>query len=155
MEVKLKNGSVSGDDIKTMPLIEWLSEGVRLFGEDKKQWKFVCSHCKHVQSIGDFIELRKLKISEVNPETAYMSCIGRFDTRIKDVGTLSDKKQPCNYTLGGLFCFAKTYVVTDSGENIPVFEFAQRQTETEVSGAKALRTPPTTEVVGIRAGDIL
>ena len=31
----------------------------------------------------------------------------------------------------------------------------QRQTETEVSGAKALRTPPTTEVVGIRAGDIL
>lgn len=27
--------------------------------------------------------------------------------------------------------------------------------ETEVSGAKALRTPPTTEVVGIRAGDIL
>jgi hypothetical protein len=31
----------------------------------------------------------------------------------------------------------------------------QRQIETEVSGAKALRTPPTTEVVGIRAGDIL
>lgn len=27
--------------------------------------------------------------------------------------------------------------------------------ETEVSGAKALRAPPTTEVVGIRAGDIL
>lgn len=31
----------------------------------------------------------------------------------------------------------------------------QRQTRTEVLGAKALRTPPTTEVVGIRAGDIL
>ena len=34
-------------------------------------------------------------------------------------------------------------------------EHIQRQTETEVSGAKALRTPPTTEVVGIRAGDFL
>jgi len=31
----------------------------------------------------------------------------------------------------------------------------QRQTETKVSGAKALRTPPTSNDVGIRAGDIL
>jgi site-specific DNA-methyltransferase (adenine-specific) len=31
----------------------------------------------------------------------------------------------------------------------------QRQTETEVLGAKALRTPPTSNDVGIRAGDIL
>jgi len=158
MEVKLQNGnSVSGEKIRKIPLIDWLSEGTKLFGADKKQWRFICSHCKHIQSIGDFVELNKLKISDVNPETAYMSCIGRFDKRIanENVGTLSDKKSPCNYTLGGLFCFADTYVLTDDGRTIPVFEFAQRQTEAKASGVETLRTPPTTEVVGIRAGDSL
>lgn len=33
--------------------------------------------------------------------------------------------------------------------------FSQRQGRTEVLGAKALRTPPTSDDVGIRAGDIL
>ena len=36
-----------------------------------------------------------------------------------------------------------------------VYEIRQRKKRTEVLGAKALRTPPTTKVVGIRAGDSL
>lgn len=127
-----KNGSIEGPDLKEMPLNDWLAEGERLFGADMTLWKWKCSHCGHVQSIADFLELKKLGIikKEVDVGTiVYYSCIGRFDTRIpkEDVGTLWDKKirSPCNYTLGGLFCFAKTYVINESGEKIPVFEFAR------------------------------
>lgn len=123
-----QGGSVSGDDLKEIPLEDWLAEGERLFGPDKKQWKWKCPNCGHVQSIADFIELRDLKILDpkFDPgQVAYYSCIGRFDTRIpeEDVGQIGDKKSPCNYTLCGLFVFAKTFVVNESGSH-PVFEFA-------------------------------
>lgn len=126
------NGSVEGPDLKEIPVNDWLAEGERLFGADKKQWKWKCSHCGHVQSISDFLELKKLGIIKAEKDVGtlvYFSCIGRFDTRIpkEDVGTIFDKKlkSPCNYTLGGLFCFAKTFVISESGEKIPVFEFAR------------------------------
>lgn len=107
------NGSIEGPDLKEMPLKDWLAEGERLFGADMKLWKWKCSHCGHVQSISDFLELKKLGIIKAE----------------KDVGTIWDKKtrSPCNYTLGGLFCFAKTFVISESGERIPVFEFAREK----------------------------
>lgn len=124
------NGSIEGPELKEMPLKDWLAEGERLFGADMKLWKWKCSHCGHVQSISDFLELKKLGIIKAETDVGtlvYYSCIGRFDTRIpkEDVGTIGDKKSPCNYTLGGLFCFAKTFVISESGEKIPVFEFAE------------------------------
>lgn len=117
---------------KLIPLKDWLAEGERLFGADMTQWKWKCSHCRHVQSIADFLELKKLGIIKAEKDVGrlvYHSCIGRFDTRIpeKDIGTIWDKKSPCNYTLGGLFCFAKTFVISESGEKIPVFEFAEEE----------------------------
>lgn len=130
-EIKLsQGGSVSGDDLKEIPLKDWLAMGERLFGPDKRLWKWKCSNCGHVQSIADFIELRNQKIvpSDFDAGTvAYFSCIGRFDTRIpeKDVGTISDKKSPCNYTLGGLFVYANTFVIDEAGQKHPVFDFAE------------------------------
>jgi len=127
-----ENSSVEGHELKEISLTDWLAKGERLFGPDKKQWKWKCSLCGHVQSISDFLELKKLGIIKKEVDVGrlvYYSCIGRFDTRIpeKDVGTIWDKKtkSPCNYTLGGLFCFAKTFVISESGEKIPVFEFAE------------------------------
>lgn len=124
-----QGGTIEGEGFREIPLTDWLAMGERLFGPDKKQWKWKCSNCGHVQSIADLIELRNQKI--VPPDfdagtVAYFSCIGRFDTRIpeKDVGTIWNKKSPCNYTLGGLFLFAKTFVINESGERVPVFEFA-------------------------------
>lgn len=115
---------------KDIPLKDWLAEGERLFGTDKKQWKWECINCGHVQSIADFLELKKLGIIKAEEDVGrivYYSCIGRFDTRIpeEDVGTIGDKKSPCNYTLGGLFNFAETYVIGESGERVPVFDFAR------------------------------
>lgn len=116
---------------KEFTLKDWLAEGERLFGPDKKLWKWKCSNCGHVQTIADFIELRKLKIlsNDVDPgQVAYFSCIGRFDTRIPrdKIGTIYDKVKlsPCNYTLGGLFCFANTFVINYKNEKCPVFDFA-------------------------------
>lgn len=112
---------------------DWLAEGERRFGPDKKQWKFKCPNCGHIQSIADFIELRDKKIVPHDFDigtVVYYSCIGRFDKRIpiEHVGTIFDKKgkmrSPCNYTLGGLFVFAETYVINDKGEECPVFDFA-------------------------------
>lgn len=127
-----KNSSIEGPELKEILLKDWLAEGERLFGADMKLWKWKCSHCGHVQSIADFLELKKLGIIKKEVDVGrlvYYSCIGRFDTRIpkEDVGTLWDKKQksPCNYTLGGLFKFANTFVISESGEKIPVFEFAR------------------------------
>ncbi len=127
-----ENSSIEGHELKEIPLKDWLAEGERLFGDDKRQWKWKCPNCGHVQSIADFIELRDKKIlpSDFDAgKVAYYSCIGRFDTRIpeKDVGTIWDKKKksPCNYTLGGLFCFANTFVINESRERIPVFDFAR------------------------------
>ncbi len=121
---------MNGTEQKEIPLKDWLAEGEKRFGADMKLWKWKCSNCGHVQSIADFLELKKLGMikKEVDVGTlVYFSCIGRFDTRIpkEEVGTIGDKKSPCNYTLGGLFCFAKTHVISESGEKIPVFEFAE------------------------------
>lgn len=127
-----ENRSVEGPDVRELPLKDWLTEGERLFGADKKQWKWKCLNCGHVQSIADFLELKKLGIINVEEDVGalvYFSCIGRFDSRIpeKDVGTIWDKvkKSPCNYTLGGLFCFANTYVIDELGVKHPVFDFAE------------------------------
>ncbi|MDO9356635.1 MAG: VVA0879 family protein, partial [Solirubrobacteraceae bacterium] len=100
-----KNSSIESPELTEIPLIDWLAERERLFGDDKKQWKWKCPNCGHVQSIADFIELKKLGIIKAETDVGtlvYYSCIGRFDTRIleKDVGTIWDKKKrsPCNYT---------------------------------------------------------
>ena len=123
------NCSIEVPELKEILLKDWLAESERLFGADMKLWKFKCANCGHVQSIADFLELKKLGIIKAETDVGrlvYYSCIGRYDTRIpeKDMGTIFNKKSPCNYTLGGLFKFAKTFVINESGEKIPVFEFA-------------------------------
>ena len=111
---------------REIALDDWKAEAIKLFGEDPKQWRFECSNCGHIQTPADFIELNDNGISTVGPETAWFSCIGRFDTRIPDdqIGEIGDSKQPCNYTLGGLFVLAKTLVIRDGAKPKPVFEFA-------------------------------
>ncbi len=127
------NYSIEVPDLKEIPLKDWLAEGERLFGTDFKKWRFKCPNCGHIQTIEDFLELKKNNIIKSDfdvGKVVYYSCIGRFDTRIpkEDVGTIFDKvkKSPCNYTLGGLFCFAKVFVIDDEGQKRPVFEFASK-----------------------------
>ena len=122
---KRKKKDAKPPEIRKITRDEWLEEGKRLFGDDMKLWRFVCSNCGNVQTVKDFLELTLLGIFKRDPGTVvYFSCIGRFDTRIPDhqIGGIGEDKRPCNYTLGGLFCLAKTFVLMDGKEN-PVFEF--------------------------------
>lgn len=129
VKIKLDDDrTVEGPDIKEMFLKDWLSEAEKLFGSDPRKWKFKCPNCGHIQSIEDFLELKKRNIIKPDVDVGtfvYYSCIGRFDTRIlsEEVGTIFNKKSPCNYTNGGLFCFANVFVIREDGTRTPVFDF--------------------------------
>lgn len=98
-------------------LKDWLAKAKELYGNDPINWKFKCANCGHVQSGNDFIQA---KVTDWD-SAFYFSCIGRWTG---GEGTLGNKKSPCNYTLGGLFCLAKVYVIDEDGKEYPVFEFA-------------------------------
>ena len=108
-------------DAKRINVNDWLAEARELFGDNVDDWKFVCPMCGNIQSVADFRKLHD-EGHKTNPEDAYFNCIGRY------IGGrsafLEDKKEgpPCDYTLGGLFCMAKTFVNKD-GKDHPVFEF--------------------------------
>lgn len=105
-------------DIKEYKITEWIAEAERRFGNDRKNWRFRCPSCGHIQLIGDF---EPYKEKGATPNTAYFSCIGRWNGHMKN--GIGSGKSPCNYTLGGLFNFAKVYVTDEDGIRHPVFDF--------------------------------
>jgi predicted RNA-binding Zn-ribbon protein involved in translation (DUF1610 family) len=105
-----------------MSFEEWESLGKKLYGDDKRQWKFKCPSCGHVQSPEDF---RKYKEKGAFPSDAYYNCLGRYDPTSE--GTIFKKGQPCNYTLGGLFKLSSR-VVVDGDKRHAVFLFADEVT---------------------------
>jgi len=94
--------------IKVLTIEEWKKIGTEKFGADIKTWKFKCCNCGESQTLQEFMEYG------VNEPGAkfYYSCIGRYD-----------KSRGCDWTLGGLFRFHKTEVISEEGKNVPVFEF--------------------------------
>ena len=82
---------------------EFMEQGEKLFGKDKKEWKFRCISCGECQTYNDFKE------AGVDDPSGYVhfSCIGRFD-----------EKRGCNWTLGGLFTIHQKEV-----DGCPVFNF--------------------------------
>ena len=106
------------DEIKEYKIDEWKSEGKRRFGNNIKNWRFRCPSCGNIQSIADFDQY---KDKGVNPNTAFYSCIGRWNGHMKN--GIGSGKSPCNYTLGGFLNFAKVYVTDEDGIRHPVFDF--------------------------------
>lgn len=85
-----------------MPAIKMTAEayidlGVRLFGEDRWNWRFVCPCCGHVATAKNYKEAGA-------PEGAVgYSCVGRWSGAKR--GALGEGPGPCNYAGGGLFAF--------------------------------------------------
>jgi len=97
----------------------WIKEAIELYGNDPKQWKFICPVCKTVQTIQDFIDAGVGK--ETISKTIAFSCIGRFT-----------KTKGCDWTLGGLFRLHTLEVkFEDEEKGRPTFEFADRSSETK------------------------
>lgn len=87
---------------------KWLSILKEQFGEDPLNWKFVCPSCGHIQSLADFKEIG------VEPQNAYINCIGRYK---KDAGG-------CDWSINGLFSINKTTVISEDFIPTKVFEIA-------------------------------
>jgi hypothetical protein len=81
--------------ITKMTNAEWQGEGIRRFGEDRMQWKFICPSCGAVMSVQDYQDAGA-------PEGAVaFNCIGRYTGAARTI--LSPGEGPCNYAGGGLF----------------------------------------------------
>ncbi|MDD2826965.1 MAG: hypothetical protein PHF52_08625 [Sulfurospirillaceae bacterium] len=89
---------------------EWEKQGEQLFGEDKRNWKFVCPMCGTAQSFNDLLHAG---VSEDDAQ-GYIafSCIGRFN----------NKEKGCDWSLGGLLRIHKLEIKVE-GKNRPTFEF--------------------------------
>ena len=97
---------------------EWVEKGKALFGDNKKDWKFVCPVCGHVASAQDYLD-------KGAPEGAIgYSCIGRWTEKPKDMLEIKPGEEgPCNYAGGGLFCFNPLTIITPDGTAHTAFCF--------------------------------
>lgn len=77
-----------------MTKAEWEAEGRRRFGDDMRQWRFVCPSCGHVASVQDWFDA-----GATEGQVAF-SCVGRYLGNAKE---MCQRPGPCNYAGGGLF----------------------------------------------------
>lgn len=94
-----------------LTLEDWIKEGERLFGPDKKNWKFICPNCGHIQSYRDFIK------GGINADLAALNCASRHG-----LGGRPD----CKWTTGGLFRIGGCYVINKDYIPVLVFAFADK-----------------------------
>jgi hypothetical protein len=100
---------------------EWLARGKELFGDDFKNWEFVCPICGHVQKIEDF---RQFKDQGATPETAFQQCIGRFIDGRSAFNL--EGPGPCDYAAYGLIRLAPVIVI-DGDSEIYAFAFHEKE----------------------------
>lgn len=94
--------------VRTISVEKWREKGKELYGEDAKKWKFRCPMCGHIQTAEDF------RNNNLDPDgRVYYSCIGRW---VRGSG--------CDWTLGGLLTVHTLEIITEDGNKVPVFEFA-------------------------------
>ena len=91
---------------------EWKAEAVKRFGEDSKNWKFVCPMCKTEQTPKDLIDTGMTE-DEMQGYIGF-SCIGRFNNKLTG----------CDWTLGGLFQIHTVEINTGDGIR-KIFDFAE------------------------------
>ena len=99
---------------------EWLAKARELFGDDPKQWRFVCPSCGHVQSIADF-EALGMEGRQIQNYIGF-SCIGRWRPKSVHLGE-PDQGEGCNYAGGGLFRLNPVEVDLGEGEVRGTFAF--------------------------------
>ena len=109
---------------------EFLSEAKRRFGDNPRNWKFVCPMCGTVQSVQQLLYAVLASGGKKDDVHGYIgySCIGRF-TGQGDKGISAKTKgipwdKGCNWTLGGLLR-VHTLEVQIDGKPRPTFELAE------------------------------
>jgi hypothetical protein len=111
-------------------LKEWKAEGKRRFGDDIMNWKFVCPACGRVNTGREFEEVG------AEPNDMYQTCIGRHNGKGTNRPITPKKGVPapehgCNWAAFGLLGTLNggDIVVSDNGKEVPIFSFAETETE--------------------------
>ena len=105
-----------------------MAEMRKRFGDDAKQWKFVCPMCKTVQSANDFYAAGfKPGTGAVNKYLGF-SCIGRF-TKAGEHKAGTPPGRGCNWTLGGLFHIHELEIIMPEGTVSACMEIADAPVE--------------------------
>ena len=120
-ELNMVGVAKEGKQYKTYTELEWNQRGVKLFGEDRLNWKFVCPICGNIQSVEDF---RQYQDKGATPASAYKVCIGRYSGGRSAFGykKKDENKTPCDYISSGFFRIGDT-VIREDGENLCCFPF--------------------------------
>ena len=111
---------------KPLSVSEWHEIAIGLFGENAREWRFICPVCHTVQSGKDFIEAGVSK--EDTQNSLAIECIGRWLPRDKTQKAFGDGKikkgKACDYTGRGLFKLNPIAVLCEDSTVLNVFEFA-------------------------------
>lgn len=103
---------------------DWIADGTKRFGENRRNWRFVCPLCDYEASAQDWLDLG------ASQGSIGFACVGRWYPDDKPVqgafGGQKKKGQPCDYTGGGLFALNPIRVVTDDDKVIDCFNFAEK-----------------------------
>lgn len=97
----------------------WEAEGVSLFGDKMRNWKFVCPCCGFVQSGNDFLAAGADVIAAQS--MLGFSCIGRLSENSREA--FGEGPGPCNYAGGGIFPRNPVIIILENGEKTSRFEF--------------------------------
>lgn len=104
-------------------LLQWTEDGEKLFGTDKKEWKFKCPACGKISAVKDFKEYTD------DPNDAIQMCIGRVNG--KGSSDQTDRGHGCNWAAFGLFgtLDGGRVVYVEGEKEVSVFDFAQPEEE--------------------------
>ncbi len=94
---------------------EWRAEAKKRFGDNPKNWKFICPSCGHIASAQDWIDVG------ASPSEIAFSCVGRHTEKPYDA--FQKGKSPCNYAGGGLIQL-NPIIIRDGEKELRVFDFA-------------------------------
>jgi len=104
---------------------EWRAEGKRLFGDDYRDWRYVCPACGRINTGREF------EVAGAAPNDSYSTCIGRHNGKgVKGIALKKGAPPPetgCDWAAFGLFgtLGAGCVVVNDEGIETEVFSFAE------------------------------
>lgn len=115
---------VVSDEWTEISLKDWQAEGLRLFGPDVNNWRFVCPSCGYVQSRRDWTALG-LNPRQIDMRLGY-SCIGRW---LNPLGSVDfpelSKGTGCKYVGDQHPNISPYTVIISPGEERPTFGFDQ------------------------------
>lgn len=102
--------------IKKIKLKDWEKEGIELFGEDRKNWKFKCSGCGMVQSSNGLDE-NYTGLDGYFYATVFCRCVGWIDDKIGCKTALDEGSGTPGVIL----------VIKDKNgkREVPIFDFAR------------------------------